>query len=352
MHFPGIASCILSTVSVALAVLHDGLETLSTSHYDFIVVGGLCLPLLNNLPLQLIDAFHRWDSRERHRKSSQRKHGMESARHRKWSVKSEDGMYYTRGPSSAFDKYARLTSDPGWSWKDLQPYIRKNERWADPIDHHDTSGQFDPAVHGYHGTNAVSLHGYPQNIDSRVIQITRDLPDEFPFNLDMNSGDPLGLGYLQLTIDKGKRSSSATSYLAPHILKRRNLHVLVNTQVTRIIKTGTSRGRPAFGALEACCGKTGHCRRFRASKEIILSAGVIGTPHLLLLSGIGEPSQLRSVGIRPVLNLHDVGRNFSDHPALTLRWRVNSSETVNDIMTNSALRAKYLRQWEINQTGP
>ncbi|KAG6819065.1 hypothetical protein H0H93_015830, partial [Arthromyces matolae] len=152
-------------------------------------------------------------------------------------------------------------------------------------------------------------------------------------------------GSSSLTIDRGKRSSSATSYLAPHILKRPNLHVLVNTQVTRIIKTGTSRGRPEFGALEACCGRTGtcipfpfrrvntetivgHCRRFHASKEIVLSAGFIATPHLLLLSGIGEPAQLRSVGIKPVLNLYDVGRNLSDHPALTLRWRVNSSETV------------------------
>lgn len=70
----------------------------------------------------------------------------------------------------------------------------QNERWTTPADNHNTTGQFDPGVHGFEGINAVSLSGYEQSIDPRIIQTAKDLPDEFPFNLDMNSGSSLGLG--------------------------------------------------------------------------------------------------------------------------------------------------------------
>jgi hypothetical protein len=83
------------------------------------------------------------------------------------------------------------------------PYIRsskynanftQNERWMEPADRHDTSNQFDPLVHSTHGINSVSLAGFPHPIDSRVIRTTEELSDEFPFNLDMNSGDHIGVG--------------------------------------------------------------------------------------------------------------------------------------------------------------
>ncbi|KAG6917145.1 hypothetical protein DXG01_003658 [Tephrocybe rancida] len=279
-----------------------------------------------------------------------------------------DGMYYTRGSSSDFDRYARETGDPGWSWKNLQQYIRKvgsfiiacssnltvkqNERWTAPVDNHNTSGQFDPSVHGFNGINAVSLVGYPQSIDPRFIQTTKDLPDEFPFNLDTNSGDPLGLGYLQMTINRGRRSSSATSYLAPQFLKRPNLDVVVSTYAARIIQTGTFKDLPAFHAVEVAQNSTGPRTRLVASKEIILSAGVIGTPQLLLNSGIGDATELQAVGVKPVLQIHDVGKNFSDQPAVLATWLVNSNDTVNDIFANPDREAQYFQQWETNQTGP
>ncbi|KAG6904816.1 hypothetical protein DXG01_006977 [Tephrocybe rancida] len=283
-----------------------------------------------------------------------------------WSA--ADGMYYTRGSSSDFDRYARETGDPGWSWKNLQQYIRKvgsfiiacssnltvkqNERWTAPVDNHNTSGQFDPSVHGFNGINAVSLVGYPQSIDPRFIQTTKDLPDEFPFNLDTNSGDPLGLGYVQMTVDRGRRSSSATSYLAPQFLKRPNLDVVVSTYATRIIQTGTSKGLPAFHAVEVAHNSTGPRIRLIASKEIILSAGVIGTPQLLLNSGIGDATELQAVGVKPILQIHDVGKNFSDQPVVSATWLVNSNDTVDDIFNDPDRQAQYFQQWETNQTGP
>ncbi|KAG6901607.1 hypothetical protein C0995_010015 [Termitomyces sp. Mi166 len=266
------------------------------------------------------------------------------------------------GPS-----YAQVTGDPGWSWDNLQQYIKKvtnlavlflhtyvlmdqNERWTAPADNHNTTGQFDPKVHGFKGINAVSLVGNPQSIDPRIIQTTKDLSEEFPFNLDMNSGNPLGLGYLQQTINKGNRSSSATSYLAPQFSNRSNLDVLINSQVTRIMKTGDSNGIPIFGAVEVGRPR----QRLVASKEVILSAGVIGTPQLLMNSGIGESSELQSIGVEPVLHLPDVGKNFSDQPYVPLMWLVNSTsnDNLDDISRDPELRDKFFQQWLTNQTGP
>ncbi|KAG6836453.1 hypothetical protein H0H93_007885, partial [Arthromyces matolae] len=260
-----------------------------------------------------------------------------------------NGMYYTRGSSEDFDRYARVTGDPGWSWENLQPYIKKNEQWTAPVDNHNTSGEFNPDVHGFHGINAVSLVGYPENIDPRFVQTTKDLPDEFPFNLDYNSGNPLGLSYVQQTIDKGRRSSSATSYLAPQFLNRSNLDVLLNSQVTRIVNNGTSNGLPLFTAVEVGRDSTELRKQFRASKEIVLSAGVIGTPQLLLLSGIGDPTELDAVGIHTVVQSSDVGKNFADQPGLPLQWLVNSNDTLDE---DPELQDRYLQQWETNQTGP
>ncbi|KAG6901394.1 hypothetical protein C0995_012518, partial [Termitomyces sp. Mi166 len=109
-------------------------------------------------------------------------------------------------------------------------------------------------------------------------------------------------------------------------------------EVTRIIKTGGSQGLAIFGAVEVGRNSTDLRKRLVASKEVILSAGVIGTPQLLLNSGIGESSELRSVGVEPVLHLPDVGKNFSDQPYVLLLWLVNSTsnDTLDEWVHNGA----------------
>ncbi|KAJ6535918.1 hypothetical protein DFH09DRAFT_97703 [Mycena vulgaris] len=111
-----------------------------------------------------------------------------------------NGMVYTRGSADDFNRYAALTGDPGWSWNALLPYFFKNERWTQPTDHHNTRGQFDPSVHSTQGINSVSLSGVWPIFSHHVIETTKQLPEEFPFNLDMNSGKPLGLGKSQKSL--------------------------------------------------------------------------------------------------------------------------------------------------------
>ncbi|KAJ7187303.1 alcohol oxidase [Mycena filopes] len=260
---------------------------------------------------------------------------------------SVNGMAYTRGSKEDFDRFAQVTGDEGWSWNSLIPYQRKNERFSPPVEHHNTTGQFDPAVHGFDGINTVSLAGYPSPIDARVIQTTAEL-EEFAFNLDMNGGIPLGVGWPQSTIKDGSRSSSATSYLAPEFIKRPNLHVLLHARVTRLLPTGPK----TFRGVEFAQDPNGPRYTLTASKEIILSAGSIGTPSILLHSGIGNSSTLSALGIEPLHNLPGVGQNISDHDVLGLGWLVNSTDTYETAARNATLAAEQLAQWNTTRTGP
>ncbi|KAJ7927469.1 aryl-alcohol oxidase precursor [Mycena leptocephala] len=214
-----------------------------------------------------------------------------------------DGMVYVRGSKADYDRYARVTGDPGWAWDAMQPYIRKNEHWVPPTDNHNTTGQFNPAVHSFHGINSVSLEGWPLAIESQIEQAVQELSDLFPFNLDYNSGFPLGVSWQQSTIKHGTRSSP-------------------RHQIT-------------------------------ASKEVIISAGTLETPKLLLNSGIGESTALAKLGIQTRVNLPDVGRNLSAHVGADLSYFVNSTDTFDDILRNSTLLEMLLDQWiSTNGGGP
>ncbi|KAL0954174.1 hypothetical protein HGRIS_005305 [Hohenbuehelia grisea] len=262
-------------------------------------------------------------------------------------------MAYTRGSAEDFNRYARMTGDLGWSWLALQPYIRKNERWTAPADNHNTLGQFNPLVHGFNGVNSVSLTGYPRPINNMVKQATNQLSSEFPFNLDYNSGRQLGIGFAQATIKGGRRSSSATSYLAPQYINRPNLHVVVNARVTRLLQTGTSGGKPSVRTLEYVRyvgGVAGPTTTITAKKEVILSAGSIGSPHILLHSGIGDQAALTALNIPVLKHLPSVGRNLSDHPLLNGAWLVNSTDTLEQLR-DASFTADVLAQWQATETG-
>ncbi|KAJ7693362.1 alcohol oxidase, partial [Mycena rosella] len=255
-------------------------------------------------------------------------------------------MAYTRGSKDDYDRFARVSGDEGWGWESLIPYMRKNERFAPPVNQN-TTEQFNPAVHGFNGVNTVSLPGFPRDTDARVIEATSDA---FPFNIDMNSGTPLGIGWMQSTIRNGSRSSSATSYMAPQYIRRPNLHVMLNTRVTRILQSA-AHPKPAFQTVEFVSSAGGPRFRVTASKEVILSAGSIGTPHILMHSGIGDSQSLASLGITPLHNLPSVGKNLTDHPFLRMSWLVNSTKTFDDAERNTTLAADELYQWNTTRTG-
>ncbi|OJT08261.1 Pyranose dehydrogenase [Trametes pubescens] len=260
-------------------------------------------------------------------------------------------MFYTRGSSDEFDKLARVSGDNGWSWKQILPYILKTETLSPPVDGHNTVGQVDARVHGKSGPVLTSLPGNASVLDSRVIQTTSQL-SEFPFNLDMNSGNPLGVGWLQSTIGHGVRSSAATAFLTEDTLKRANLDVLIGTRVTRLIRSKSSSATPTFLGVELAQTATGPRVQLTAAKEVILSAGSIGTPQILMLSGIGDRAELSAQKIATIVELPDVGKNMQDHPWVPLQWQVNSNDTLDTINRDPTLMNQLLALYDSQKQGP
>ncbi|KAJ6457961.1 aryl-alcohol oxidase precursor [Mycena sanguinolenta] len=264
---------------------------------------------------------------------------------------STNTMAFTRGSFEEWDNYAKLSGDEGWSWDNMHEYFFKNEKWTAPNDNHNTTGQYLPSAHSTTGMVSVSLPGFAHPFDSAVIATTQEFPDDFPFNLDMNSGRPLGLGWPQQTIGGPARSSGATSYLASQFLARTNLHVLTNTMVTKLVQTGTNGGKPAFRSVQYTQSQTGPATTVTAKNEVILAAGAIGTPHLLLLSGIGPKAQLSSLGIKTVLDNPAVGANLTDHPLVSNVWYVNSNATWDVLGQNATEFGVLLEQWNTTHAG-
>ncbi|KAJ6518101.1 aryl-alcohol oxidase-like protein [Mycena vitilis] len=263
-----------------------------------------------------------------------------------------NGMLYTRGAAEDFDRYAELAGDSDWSWDQILPYFLKSEKWTAPADEHDTRGQFDPSVHGTDGPVSVSLNGFPwPTFEQKVIQTTKELPNDFPFNLDVNSGKPLGICNLGTsTIGGGERSTSATGYLASEYIQRPNLDVLLHAQVSRLVNMTQNGGKLSFGGVEFKYGKSLFV--VQVGDEIVLSAGAVGSPQILMNSGIGSHATLGALGIPTVLDLPSVGQNASDHPYIETHWAVNTTDTFDSINENATLFAEGMALWNASRTGP
>ncbi|KAF7366526.1 Alcohol oxidase [Mycena sanguinolenta] len=247
---------------------------------------------------------------------------------------SMNGMTYVRGSKADFDRYASVTGDPGWAWDAIQPYILKNEHWVPPTDGHNETGEFDPAIHGFHGINAGSLPGFTTPpFESMIEEVSQELSDLFPFNLDYNSGFPLGVGWQQSTIKHGTRSSSFTSYLGPGFIGRPNLHVLINAQATRIIQT---RQNPKeFLTVEFAQTRHGPRYQLTASKEGRHFGGHSGDPETSVELWHWGSNGTPQIG----------------HPGGILSYFVNGTDTWDDILRNSTLREILLDEWKTTNGG-
>ncbi|KAK0230106.1 GMC oxidoreductase-domain-containing protein [Armillaria fumosa] len=213
----------------------------------------------------------------------------------------------------------------------LQPYIQKNERFIATADHHDTTNE-------------------------RIIEATANLPIEFSFNLDYNSGyhrfAEYKAGWAPVTVGNSTRSSSQTSYLGPMFIDRPNLHILIHAHVTRIFPSNNTN--ITFGAAEFTqnAGATKQILAPPLLKEIILSTGAIGTPHILLHSGIGDSTELALLGITSTLNLGDVSKNLSDHVRWDIPFTVNDTKAIENVyFRNATIQRESLAEWQSNRTG-
>ncbi|KAH6904171.1 aryl-alcohol oxidase [Coprinopsis sp. MPI-PUGE-AT-0042] len=266
-----------------------------------------------------------------------------------------NGQVYTRGSSNDWDRYAAVTGDAGWAWDNILPYFLKGEKWSRPSDGHDTTGKYDPAFHSDNGLLGTSLSGVRKVVDDKLLNASLELGGEFKYELDMNDGVSLGIGWIQSTVENGTRASSATAYLGPSQISRTNLHVLVNHRAVRLLQSGNQLDSlsPTFRTVTFKKDNNTSDAIFNvtATKEVVLSAGAYGTPQLLLLSGIGDAAALNRTGVEAKVHLPDVGRNLSDHVIVGYTWNLGIDDVI-DSATNSTMQEEFLSEWLQDHTGP
>lgn len=217
-----------------------------------------------------------------------------------------NAMIYARGHASDYDAWA-AQGNPGWSFADVLPYFKRaehNERGAD-------------ALHGQGGPlNVMDLRSPNPFLPSFV---EAGVQAGYPHNSDFNGAEQEGVGVYQVTHKNGERHSAAKAYLTPH-LRRANLQVITNALTTRVVLDEDESPPRAVGVEYRGQGGRGPLQvlRLRERGEVVLSAGAFGSPHLLMLSGIGPADHLAEHGIRCVHALPGVGQNLHDHVDVVL----------------------------------
>ncbi|KAF8896765.1 GMC oxidoreductase-domain-containing protein [Gymnopilus junonius] len=254
---------------------------------------------------------------------------------------SVNSLVYSRGSRDDFNRLAAVAGDPGWSWDSILPFMKKAESFTAPVDRHNTTGEINPTVHGFQGPLLTTVAGFPSPLDSRLVNASIASPTQFPFNEDYNSGNPLGMGWIQYTAGGGIRSSSSTAYLQP-ALKRINLDVLINTQVTKLRNIAETKKMPDLREVEFAQSQKGRG---------YMSAGSINTPQILLLSGVGNRTTLAGFGICSIVDNPNVGQHLQDHPLIANQWAVNSNSTFDEFTRNASLDQALLTQWLTTRTG-
>lgn len=222
-------------------------------------------------------------------------------------------LMYVRGSKEDYDGWEAM-GNKGWGWDDMLPYFRKHQKLDDPPTQH-PNPQFMPvaAREKYHGTQGpihTSFNDHYMPMEEDFVKAAFEVGGSPNSLSDAWSGDHYGfyssLGAVDRTSDKGKRSYAATGYLRPH-LGRRNLRVLTEAQATQILLDDNQN---AVGVSFMHEGKE---HEVHASCEVVLSTGVIQTPQLLELSGIGNPEILEKAGVSCRVENKSVGANFQDH---------------------------------------
>jgi choline dehydrogenase-like flavoprotein len=203
-----------------------------------------------------------------------------------------NAMLYIRGQAQDYDHWASLGNE-GWSFNDMLPYFKKAEH----------NEQFSDELHGQGGPLNVSTRPVNYEISRRFIEAGKQAG--FKYTDDFNGPDQEGVGYYQCTIKDGQRCGAARGYLQP-AMARPNLEVKTSARVKRILV----KDNKAMGVEVDIKGKT---HTIMANKEVILSAGALQSPQILMLSGIGDKEALAKHNIALVKHLPGVGKNLQEH---------------------------------------
>lgn len=242
-----------------------------------------------------------------------------------------NGLLYVRGQPQDFDGWAQMGCT-GWSWDGVVPYFKRSETW--------------------NGPNGTDLRGTDGPLSVQPTRLKRKIVDSwveaavaagYKRTEDYNDYDQEGVGYFQLTMVGGRRCSSATAYLKP-AKNRSNLTIVTNALTERILV----EDHRATGVRVRRDGTT---TDITARREVILSAGAIGSPQILMLSGIGDGNDLRPHGIEVQAEVPGVGKNLQDHLQARPVFKTELS-TINTETDNLFKQALIALQYAATQRGP
>lgn len=241
-----------------------------------------------------------------------------------------NAMIYIRCQKEDYDGWAAL-GNQGWAYEDVLPYFRRAE------DNNRLADQY----HGEGGPLAVSDQATPHPISRAFVKAAQQYG--LPYNADFNGDTMYGTGFYQVTCRDGIRRSAAACYLKP-ARKRPNLTVRTHARVLRLVSEGSR-----ICGVEIAEGK--QRRIIRAEREIILSAGAINSPRLLMLSGIGDGRDLSTIGIKTIHDLPGVGKNLHDHVCTNVHVQTKDrvSYDGHDHFPRSFMHGA---QWLLYRSGP
>ncbi len=242
-----------------------------------------------------------------------------------------NAMVYTRGQPEDYDGWAAL-GNAGWGWADVLPFFIRSEG----------NDSFGAPLHGRDGPLKVSRLRTDNPLHDAWLAAGREaghvVTDDF------NGASQEGIGIYQVTQDRGERCSAARAYLRPH-LQRPNLRVTVQAQVQRVLFDG----RRAVGVEVKVAGQL---RRLQARREVVLAAGAIQSPQLLMLSGVGNAAELQRLGIPVLHHLPGVGANLQDHPDFVFGMQTRSPHAFGLSLRGGWAFWRALRRYRAERRGP
>jgi choline dehydrogenase len=242
-----------------------------------------------------------------------------------------NGMIYMRGQARDYDLWRQM-GNPGWGWDDVLPYFKRSERYYGGPDE----------AHGADGELPVEKQRLRWPILDAVVKAAVELG--VPETEDFNRGDNEGVGYFPVTQKRGIRWNARKAFLNP-VRKRHNLHIVTNAEAARVLM----EGRRAKGILFR---RGGELFRAEAQGEIVLTAGAIGTPKLLELSGIGRADILTDHGIEVRHALPGVGENLADHLQIRTVFRIRGARTLNDLFAHPLGKLRIAAEYALFRSGP
>jgi choline dehydrogenase len=273
-----------------------------------------------------------------------------------------NGMIYMRGQARDYDQWADITGDARWRWDNALPYFKLHE------DHHAGAN----ALHGAKGNKSEVLLAdttvYGETLRHHIAggewrvekqRLRWDVLDAFaqaaveagiPATDDFNRGSNEGVGYFEVNQKSGWRWNTAKAFIRPTCYARPNFELWSSAQVAKLVMSTDADGTQRCTGVEVW---TGHGYTTVTAKEsVVLSAGAIGTPQILQLSGLGPSELLKQHGIQPVIDLPGVGANLQDHLQIRSVFKVQGVETLNTLASSWWGKAKIGLEYALMRSGP